>query len=605
MHFILFPVSQSFHCIQEEETYANAIIEAFEKGAIQGCKNGCTLRAYLSRNLHCQPMRISKKYAGKAIGKQVFLSRLNVASERSMGSSNTEVLKQLEFQFHMSVVQEGMCSDNAAAHHQKNAIVNGHGVAINPFFSGWHQQGHQSHHQQQTSSNVSEALLSNIPKYFNISCLHVHTLYSRQNVSEITFIRQPISVEAAVIESTPTTFQAARSIVPSGKTSSATVETNTETEGGDHANYTNTSTNNKNSQAQMNFVTSQIHQNLFSAFKQAQTSYPGTNNLQNSEQNKHANEQYQSNSQNDSSSTGGLNSGQAQQNWINETMAMIPTLDSSNYNTGRSTPTYTSKSFDDLHQLIGKDLPNTRSASSEIKEKQTINMVGPATDATNKMAMKDQMHATTATHHQNMRLDQINFPVMNGNEVVFAHASDEYAYFAKQSIIDASKHSAYSTFPRHHPQPKEIPQIRSDTPIVSHADNVRNNLGPPPSRPMKFNKVNVKLHSKCKENKKIDAVLQGNPSLPLTLDSQSSERVSNCNSIPAIHRHTPVVSASEGTDRSAESSLMGGFSSRSSGSDDNSDSASDEGQGLSLEQSKKRKVLHMEGSTAPSKIGKK
>ena len=50
---------------------------------------------------------------------------------------------------------------------------------------------------------------------------------------------------------------------------------------------------------------------------------------------------------------------------------------------------------------------------------------------------------------------------------------------------------------------------------------------------------------------------------------------------------------------------MGGFSSRLSGSDDNSDSASDEGQGLSLEQSKKRKVLDMEGSTAPSKIGKK
>jgi len=169
LYFILFPVSQSFislYYIQEEETYANAIIEAFERGAIQGCENGCTLRAYLSRNLHCQPMRISKKYAGKAIGKQVFLSRLNVASERSMVSCNSETLKQLEFQFHMSVVQEGMSSDNVAAHHQKNAVLNGHGVAINPFFSGWHQQIHQSQHQQQTSSNVSEALLSNIPKYY-------------------------------------------------------------------------------------------------------------------------------------------------------------------------------------------------------------------------------------------------------------------------------------------------------------------------------------------------------------------------------------------------------------------------------------------------------
>ena len=358
----------------------------------------------------------------------------------------------------------------------------------------------------------------------------------------------------------------------------------------------------------MNLVTSQIHENLFSAFKKAQTSYPGTNTntLQNLEPNKNAYEQHQSNSSINLSPTGGLNSGQAQQDWINETMAMIPTLDSLNYNTGRSTPTYTSKSFDDLHQLIGKDLPNTRPANSEIKEKQTIGMAGPATDATNKMAMTGQMHSSTVTHH-NIRLDQINSPVMNGNEVVFAHASDEYAFFAKQSIIDASKHSAYSSFPRQHPQPKKIPQIRNDTPIVPPPDNVRNNLGPPPPRPMKFNKVNVKMHSKCQENKKIDAVLQGNPSLPLTRDSQSSERVPKCSSTPAIHRHTTVVSASEGTDRSAESSLIGGSSSRSSGSDDNSDTASDEGQGqgLSLEHRKKRKVFDVEGSAAPSKFGKK
>ncbi len=50
---------------------------------------------------------------------------------------------------------------------------------------------------------------------------------------------------------------------------------------------------------------------------------------------------------------------------------------------------------------------------------------------------------------------------------------------------------------------------------------------------------------------------------------------------------------------------MGGFSSRSSGSDDNSDTASDEGQGLSLEHRKKRKVFDVEGSAAPSKFGKK
>jgi len=374
-------------------------------------------------------------------------------------------------------------------------------------------------------------------------------------------------------------FQAPKPIVPSGKTSNATIETKSEFDSGDQANYPNTSMNNENSQTQMNLVTSQIHQNLlFNAFKQAQTSCTGTNTNthQNSEQNNQANEQFQSNSSNDSGPNDGLNSGQAQQNWINETMAIIPTLDSSNYNTGRSTPTYTSQSFDDLHQLIGNDLPNTRSARSEIKEKQTIDMVGPASDAANKIAM-----ATTVTHHQNIRLEQINSPVVHGNEVIFAHASDEYAYFAKQSFIDASKHSAYHTFPHHHPQPKEIPQKRCDTPTVSHPDNLRNSLDPS-SRPLKFNKVNVKLHSKSQENKKVDAILQGN----------SSERVPKCNSTPVIHRHAPVVSA-------------GGSSSASSGSDDNSDSASDGGQKLLLEQRKKRKVHDMDESSAPSKIGKK
>ena len=57
-------------------------------------------------------MRISKKYAGKSIGKQVFLSRLGVAPRRDIVSSNTEVLKQLEFQFHMSVLQEGITTNN-------------------------------------------------------------------------------------------------------------------------------------------------------------------------------------------------------------------------------------------------------------------------------------------------------------------------------------------------------------------------------------------------------------------------------------------------------------------------------------------------------------
>lgn len=52
---------------QEEERFADHLIQEFEKGTVHGCENGCTLRAFLSRKLHCAPMRISKKYAGKLL----------------------------------------------------------------------------------------------------------------------------------------------------------------------------------------------------------------------------------------------------------------------------------------------------------------------------------------------------------------------------------------------------------------------------------------------------------------------------------------------------------------------------------------------------------
>lgn len=61
-----------------EEAYALLLIEYFEKGMIVECENGTTLRSFLSRKLHCSPMRISKKYAGKQI-RQFFFSCLKGA----------------------------------------------------------------------------------------------------------------------------------------------------------------------------------------------------------------------------------------------------------------------------------------------------------------------------------------------------------------------------------------------------------------------------------------------------------------------------------------------------------------------------------------------
>lgn len=132
--------------LQEEEQFANALIEEFEKGSIRDCENGCTLRAYLSKKLHCAPMRISKKYAGKSIGKHVFLSRISPMNGRNRmdangiagmdrsGCMNTmltpfDKLRNLEFRFHMSLIQEGAaCS---VRHYSGNTDGKAIGNAIN------------------------------------------------------------------------------------------------------------------------------------------------------------------------------------------------------------------------------------------------------------------------------------------------------------------------------------------------------------------------------------------------------------------------------------------------------------------------------------------
>lgn len=54
----------------EEERYATRLIKEFQGGLIPGLPSGITLRSFLSQLLHCDPMRISKKFAGgKCIGK--------------------------------------------------------------------------------------------------------------------------------------------------------------------------------------------------------------------------------------------------------------------------------------------------------------------------------------------------------------------------------------------------------------------------------------------------------------------------------------------------------------------------------------------------------
>ena len=52
--------------------YAEQLIADFTAGTVGRCDEGITLRAFLARELRCDRMRISKKFAGASIGKLIF-----------------------------------------------------------------------------------------------------------------------------------------------------------------------------------------------------------------------------------------------------------------------------------------------------------------------------------------------------------------------------------------------------------------------------------------------------------------------------------------------------------------------------------------------------
>jgi hypothetical protein len=60
----------------EENVYANQLVFAFEAGLLEDCKEGVTMRSYLSTKLRCPPMRISKKFARMYIGSKTFCRKV-------------------------------------------------------------------------------------------------------------------------------------------------------------------------------------------------------------------------------------------------------------------------------------------------------------------------------------------------------------------------------------------------------------------------------------------------------------------------------------------------------------------------------------------------
>jgi hypothetical protein len=63
---------QYTHTHQQQQAHTHTHTHTHLKTTIT---NGMTLRSYLSRKLFCSPMRISKKFAGKGIGKRVYMSQ--------------------------------------------------------------------------------------------------------------------------------------------------------------------------------------------------------------------------------------------------------------------------------------------------------------------------------------------------------------------------------------------------------------------------------------------------------------------------------------------------------------------------------------------------
>lgn len=74
--------------LQNEVEYAQFLIEEFDSG-YSNLRNGHTKRSYLSEKLICAPMRVSKKFPGKTIGKSNF-SRTSKGSDGGTSKGSDE-----------------------------------------------------------------------------------------------------------------------------------------------------------------------------------------------------------------------------------------------------------------------------------------------------------------------------------------------------------------------------------------------------------------------------------------------------------------------------------------------------------------------------------
>mmetsp|Transcript_14432 Transcript_14432/g.21421 ORF Transcript_14432/g.21421 Transcript_14432/m.21421 type:complete len:315 (-) Transcript_14432:172-1116(-) len=90
----------------EEEAYTSRIIHDFQHGFLN-IPEGTTLRSYLSEKLYCDPMRITKKFAGGAcIGKKVFSPCKKTPENLVMIMNSMSELNMLENKFKNRMKQQ-------------------------------------------------------------------------------------------------------------------------------------------------------------------------------------------------------------------------------------------------------------------------------------------------------------------------------------------------------------------------------------------------------------------------------------------------------------------------------------------------------------------
>ena len=277
--------------------------------------------------------------------------------------------------------------------------------------------------------------------------------------------------------------------------------------------------------------------------------------------------------------------------------SLLPPIDMANVGQSPLFPTFTTKSFDDLHKFLGSYyIPLNPPVSSMDKR---TRVEGPASEALHKKQKGNVSIGVTkpfaqVIHHHSLPKPILacpHFPEVTGGAATFhlAHngpvTADDYAIFAQQSVLAVSQHSAYcysqpQSDQHLDPDSKKIGFEMKGAPIGSQVvvvieDDINAAGG------SRFNAENLKAHSKAAEARNGPLPLLGiNDSLVRERHKHAQSAVGCSGEFMAsgLTRHATLVSGSEKSDMGTESESIissSRLSSIESGSENTSDHGSD------------------------------